>query len=403
MGSMAEAATTPEKETETVAVEGMVALPASAPASVPTVNPTSPVEVKNDQVDKEADLPVQEPPEKRSRTSLEDELRKLMERTREGYDLTASALEKVQQHLDISRQFGQDLTQLAQDVHCNKVGAKYQLAQLQQVLSSFQNLEWQVGGSKQESNTSIKSLVNKLLAASTTSKEALKSIHGELREGNDKMIQAINDGFEKMTTALQGISLPGKETAGFPPGFPPAPTVAPPSVAPPSVAPPPVTPVAPTATSIYGMPGYASSYAAGPPNTPQTPPVVPKAPMASSISMLQLGVQRDRISNHHSLWFWWWQMNQDSPAGLQYRRRGTSLEANFQGITWMNSGWAAFTTLVDFTEGCQMDFFQSEFGVKESEAAQFPGMESQLSLSWVEQPEGSIYDFVWQKLHRECA
>ena len=55
---MAEAATTPEKETETVAVEGMVALPASAPASVPTVNPTSPVEVKEDQVDKEADLPV---------------------------------------------------------------------------------------------------------------------------------------------------------------------------------------------------------------------------------------------------------------------------------------------------------------------------------------------------------
>ena len=28
-----------------------------------------------------------------------------------------------------------------------------------------------------------------------------------------------------------------------------------------------------------------------------------------------------------------WQMNQDSPAGLQYRRLGTSLEANFQGIT----------------------------------------------------------------------
>ena len=132
---MAEAATTPEKETETVAVEGMVALPASAPASVPTVNPTSPVEVKEDQVDKEADLPVQEPPEKRARTSLEDELSKLMERTREGYDLTAAALEKVQQHLDISRQFGQDLTQLAQDVHCDKVGAKYQLAQLQQVLS----------------------------------------------------------------------------------------------------------------------------------------------------------------------------------------------------------------------------------------------------------------------------
>ena len=279
---MAEAATTPEKEIETVAVEGMVSLPASAPASVAAVNPKSPVEVKEDQVDKEVDLTVQEPPEKRARTSLEDELSKLMERTREGYDLTAAALEKVQQHLDISRQLGQDLTQLAQEVHCDKVGAKYQLAQLQQVLSSFQNLEWQVGGSKQEFHTSIKALVNKLLAASTTSKEALKSIHAELREGNEKVIQAISDGFERLSTAVQATSLPGKETAGagFPPGFPPAPAVAPPSVALPAV-----TPVAPSATAMYGMPGYASSYAAAPPNTPQTPAVVPKAPVASSISM----------------------------------------------------------------------------------------------------------------------
>ena len=183
---MAEAANTPE--TETIAVEGMVSLPASAPASVPAENPKSPVEVKEDQggqVDTEVDLTVQEPPEKRARQTLEDQFTKLMERTREGYDMTAAALEKVYQHLDISRQLGKDLTQLAQEVRCEKIGAKYQLAQLQQVLSSFQNLEWQVGGSKQESNTSIKSLVNKLLAASTTSKEALKSIHGELREGND--------------------------------------------------------------------------------------------------------------------------------------------------------------------------------------------------------------------------
>ena len=239
---MAEAANTPEKETETVAEEGMVSLPASAPASVPAVNPKSPVEVKEDQVDTEVDLTVQEPPEKRARKTLEDELSKLMERTREGYDLTAAALEKVQQHLDISRQLGKDLTQLAQEVHCDKVGAKYQLAQLQQVLSSFQNLEWQVGGSKQESNTSIKALVNKLLAAATTSKEALKSIHGELREGNEKVIQAINDGFEKMATALQGTSLPGKETsgAGSPPGFPPVPTT--------PVAPPAVPPVAPSSS-----------------------------------------------------------------------------------------------------------------------------------------------------------
>jgi hypothetical protein len=89
MGSMTEAANTPE--TETIAVEGMVSLPASAPASV--------------------------------------------ERTREGYDMTAAALEKVQQHLDISRQLGKDLTQLAQEVHCEKIGAKYQLAQLSRYLA----------------------------------------------------------------------------------------------------------------------------------------------------------------------------------------------------------------------------------------------------------------------------
>ena len=276
---MAEAANTPEKETETVAVEGMVSLPASVPASVPAVNPKSPVEVREDQVDTEVDLTVQEPPEKRARKSLEDELGKLMERTREGYDLTAAALEKVQQHLDIRRQLGKDLTQLAQEVHCDKVGAKYQLAQLQQVLGSFQNLEWQVGGSKQESNTSIKAIANKLLAAATTSKEALKSIHAELREGNEKVIQAINDGFEKLAAAFQATSLRGKETAGagFPPGFPPVPS--------PPVAPPAAPPVAPSATAMYGMPAYASSCAAAPPNTPQTPAVVPTAPAASSISM----------------------------------------------------------------------------------------------------------------------
>ena len=89
-----------------------------------------------------------EPPEKKARKSLEEEMGKLMERTREGYDLTAAALDKVQQHLDISRQTSKDIAQLAQEVHCEKVGAKYQLAQLQQVLSSFQHLEWQVGGTK---------------------------------------------------------------------------------------------------------------------------------------------------------------------------------------------------------------------------------------------------------------
>ena len=191
MGSMADAVNAPEKKTEVsealshgaTSVEEFVPGQVAVPALDFPANPKSPTELKEDQVGDEVDLAVQEPPEKRARKSLEDELGKLMERTREGYDLTAAELDKVQQHLDISRQIGKDLAQLAQEVHCEKVGAKYQLAQLQQVLSSFQNLEWQVGGTKQESNTSIKAIANKLLSNATTSKEALKSIHAELREG----------------------------------------------------------------------------------------------------------------------------------------------------------------------------------------------------------------------------
>ena len=293
---MADAVNAPEKKTEVsealshgaTSVEEFVPGQVAVPALDFPANPKSPTELKEDQVGDEVDLAVQEPPEKRARKSLEDELGKLMERTREGYDLTAAALDKVQQHLDISRQIGKDLAQLAQEVHCEKVGAKYQLAQLQQVLSSFQNLEWQVGGTKQESNTSIKAIANKLLSNATTSKEALKSIHAELREGNEKLIKAINDGFGTLAAAFTATSLPGKETAGS--GLPPAPS--------PPVAPPAAPPVAPSATAMYGMAGYASSYAAAPPNTPQTPAVVPTAPSASSISM----PPAPTMSNHRDLW-----------------------------------------------------------------------------------------------------
>ena len=163
MGSISDAATVPEIE-----VQEQVSLPDQLTS-----------EQKEDQAESEV---VQEPPEKRPCKSLEEELRDLMSRTREGFDLTAAALDKVQQHLDLSRQNSKDLTQLAQEVHCGKVGAKYQLAQLQQVLSSFQHLEWQVGGTKQESNTSLKAIANKTLASVTASKEALKSIHTELKE-----------------------------------------------------------------------------------------------------------------------------------------------------------------------------------------------------------------------------
>ena len=188
---------------------------------------------------------IQEPPEKRARVvPLEEQFEKLMDRTREGFDLTAAAIEKVQQHLDLARQHGRDLSQLAQEVHCEKVGAKYQLAQIQQVLSSFQQLEWQLGGSKQESNTSLKSIANKTLAGVNASKDALKAIHLELKENNEKLIQAINDGFSTLATAFVSTPVAPKESsvAGFPPGLPPG-----------------VPPMAAPVQASYGMPGYASS------------------------------------------------------------------------------------------------------------------------------------------------
>ena len=136
------------------------------------------------------------------------------------------------------------------------------------MLSSFQHLEWQVGGTKAESHTSLKAIANKTLASVIASKEALKSVHAELSEGNEKLIKAINDGFSTLAAVFTATSLPGNELAGsgFPPAHPPAPPSAPPPVAP---------PVAPSVTSMYGMPGYASSYAATPPSAPMTPAMPP--------------------------------------------------------------------------------------------------------------------------------
>ena len=105
----------------------------------------------------------------------------------------------------------------------------------------------------------------------TASKEALKSIHTELSEGNEKLIKAINDGFSTLAAAFTATSLPGNELAGS--GFPPAHPPAPPPVAP---------PVAPSVTSMYGMPVYASSYAAAPPSAPVTPAMPPGSNMTGA-------------------------------------------------------------------------------------------------------------------------
>ena len=114
------------------------------PAFPLLANPKSPTEPQEDKAEDAGDLEVTEPPEKKARKSMEEEMGRLMKRVREGFELTSSALDKVQQHLDISRQNSKDLTQLAQEVHYDKVGAKYTLAQMQSMLSCFQNVEWQL-------------------------------------------------------------------------------------------------------------------------------------------------------------------------------------------------------------------------------------------------------------------
>ena len=128
MGSMADVNTS-EKTAEVnegldqavPALEG--SMPGREVLHAPMPDPKSP-EGKGDQPD-EADLEILEPPEKKIRFSLEESFEKLMDRTQEGFDLTRGALEKVQQHLDLSKKVSQDLSQLAQEVHCEKIGAKY--------------------------------------------------------------------------------------------------------------------------------------------------------------------------------------------------------------------------------------------------------------------------------------
>ena len=275
MGSMADV-TTPEKTMEAnegldqavPVVEGSVPGMAVEHASMP--DPKSPTEGKGDQPD-EADVEILEPPGKKIRFSLEESFEKLMDRTQEGFDLTRGALEKVQDHLDLSKKVSQDLSQLAREVHCEKIGAKYQLAQLQQVLSSFQNLEWQVGGAKSEANTSLKSISNKILGAQTACKEGLKALHGEMREGNERVVQAITDGFNKLSAAMVANAPPVKEASA--PAYPPVP---------PPTMPPGTPPAGSSVTSTYGLPGYASSYGLPTPNllTPTVP--TPNAPMINT-------------------------------------------------------------------------------------------------------------------------
>ena len=214
---------------------------------------------------------VVEPPAKRARElspELEGKFIRLMEQTRKGFEITGDALSKVQEHLDLVKQNSRDLTQLAAELHTNKISEKYYLTQLQGVLSSFGQLEWQLAGPKSEANTSLKSVCNKILGAHTATKEGMKALHQEVNEGHEKVLAALQEGFGTLASAMVKQPLTvrdGSSTAAFPP--------APPAGAPPAA------PAAPAAPG-YGMPGYSSGYGGTPtgvpvmhtPQTPRTPP-----------------------------------------------------------------------------------------------------------------------------------
>ena len=126
-------------------------------------------------------------------------------------------------------------------------------------------------GPKSEANTSLKSISNKILGAQTATKEGLKALHGEMREGNERVVQAISDGFSKLTAAMVANAPPVREVSA--PAYPPVP---------PPTMPPGTPPAGSSVTSTYGLPGYASSYGMPNPNllTPNVP--TPNVPMVNT-------------------------------------------------------------------------------------------------------------------------
>ena len=176
-------------------------------------NPTSPPAGKGDKPD-EADVEILELPGsdrkrekspeierddvKRLCATLETQLPSVLEKLHEGYKLTAESLEAVKERTTLDKQMQKDLSELARSHGSEHISQKYFLSIMQENLKRAENLEWQVGGPKSEANTSLKSISNKILGAQTATKEGLKALHGEMREGNERVVQAISDGFSKL-------------------------------------------------------------------------------------------------------------------------------------------------------------------------------------------------------------
>ena len=204
MGSMADSLSAAGGEAmgagtplEVVAVEGEPTVPAANPGmpDVPPVPegtvPEAPGSPKRETGE------IEEPPTKRARElspELERKFIHLMEQTRKGFEVTGNALSSVQEPLDLLKKNSKDLSQLASELHVSRVSEKYYLSQLQSLHASFGQLEWQLAGPKSEANTSLKSVCNKLLGAHTATKEGMKAVHQEIKEGHEKKSGCCNSG-----------------------------------------------------------------------------------------------------------------------------------------------------------------------------------------------------------------
>ena len=223
---------------------------------------------------KEEAAETEEPPNKKARTSemspeLESKFLKLMEQTRQGFECTRQALSSVQEHVDLLKKHSKDLSDLAAEIHTSRVSEKYYLTQLQSLYSAFGQIEWQLAGPKSESNTSMKSVLNKLLGSSTSVKEGMKVLHEEFKQGQGRVVEAIEKGFGTLCEALvkQPITVRdgpgGGSSSAFPPPVPGSGSVPP---MPPMPAMPAMSP-----STGYGLPGYAAAPPMPAPLTPRVP------------------------------------------------------------------------------------------------------------------------------------
>ena len=215
-----------------------------------------------------------EPPSKKARTSgmspeLESKFLKLMETTTTGFECTRQALNSVQEHLELLKKHSKDLSDLAAEIHTNRVSEKYYLTQLQQLYTAFGQMEWQLSGPKSESHTSMKSVLGKILGSSTSVKEGVKVLYEELKQGQGRTVEAIEKGFGTLCEALVKNPItvrdgPGSgSSAAFPPPVPGSG----------SVPPMPTMPAMPamSPSTGYGLPGYAAAPTMPAPMTPRVP------------------------------------------------------------------------------------------------------------------------------------